>query len=121
MTTAVCVCATVRARCVCGVRPRTIELGHRFRSFMKTNEISEILLSKHPTLSLLKLFLCACYGRELWHATNYIKVLGSERRSTNTIWDFYIISSIDLDARGKPSTMFPRGWLVEAADPHVCM
>ena len=41
----VCVCDRARALCVCGVRPGTIELGHRFRSFMMPNEISEILLS----------------------------------------------------------------------------
>ena len=122
---------------VCGtrmlVRERTLVGMHntrridRFRHFPKFREFLEILFSNHPTLRWLKLFLCACYGRELWHATNCIKVLGPERSSANTIRDYYIISSIyiplcykkprsiftanspgavnNLDARGKPSTM----------------
>ena len=78
----------------------------RFQHFPKKSLIFENLLSNHPTLVQPVLFLCACYGRELWHATNYIKVLGSERSSANTIWDYYIISSINIPLCYKNSLAF---------------
>ena len=79
----------------------------RFRYFPKKSRFFENLFSNHPTLAWLKLFLCACYGRELWHATNYIKVLGSERTSANTIWDYYIISLINTPlCYKKPRSIF---------------
>ncbi len=97
-----CVCDTV----VCGtrilVRERTrVGMNNarkidRFRHFPKISRIFKNLLSNHPTLTPPVLFLCAGYGREIWHATNYIKVLGSERTSANTIWDYYIISYINI-------------------------
>ena len=118
-TKCVCVCAR---QCVCDtgvcgtrmlVRERTYVGMHntrridRFRHFPKFREFSEILFANHPTLVLPALFLYACYGRELWHATNYIKVLGSERSSANTIWDYYIKSSIDIPlCYKKPRSIF---------------
>ncbi len=65
------------------VPSENFRLSDRFRHFLKISRIFENLFSNHPTLPHLKLFLCACYRRELWHATNYIKVLGSERNSAN--------------------------------------
>ena len=112
-----CVCVTTRRVCertdVGTNEQRNVDESHSFSSFSQN---VRILLSNHPTLVPPGLFLCACYGRELWHATNYIKVLGSERSSANTIWDYYNKCSINiplLAARGKPSTWFLRGGLVE--------
>ncbi len=78
----------------------------RFRQFPNISRFSENLLSNHPTLVQPALFLRACYGRELWHATNHMKVLGSERTATNTIRDYYIISSINIPLCYKNSLAF---------------
>ena len=65
-----------------------------------------LMLVNHLTLTHAKLVLRACCKRELWHATNCIKVLGSERNSANTIWDYYICFSIFIPLCYKNNSHF---------------